>query len=146
MRISWGYKIAAVYLTFIAGISFLVVKANSQHFDLVTENYYEQELKYQDVIDQEKNVSALSAAPRYGTTAGTVQVLLPAEFEGKAWKGHLYLYRPSNAALDLRKDIDGSGRACVWVLPKEPKGSYRLKFSWELNGKKYYDETGLSFP
>ncbi|TCZ74858.1 FixH family protein [Flaviaesturariibacter aridisoli] len=145
MRISWGHKIAAVYITFISGITFLVFKANAQHFDLVTENYYEQELKYQDVIDQQKNVSGLSAAPRYGTTAGTVQVALPAEFEGRQWKGHLYLYRPSSAALDLHKDVPGNGRAFVWVLPKQLEGSYRLKFSWELDGKKFYDESVVSF-
>ncbi|RYY94994.1 MAG: hypothetical protein EOO11_16765 [Chitinophagaceae bacterium] len=145
MRISWGYKIAALYLTFVAGITFLVIKASSQHFDLVTEDYYEQELKFQNVIDEQKAVQALSAAPAYHATTGTVQVLLPAEFEGAAWKGELYLYRPSDARLDLRKSVDGSGRAYVWVLPKTLQGSYLLKFSWEFKGKKYFDEKNLAF-
>ncbi|RYY38659.1 MAG: hypothetical protein EOO08_13705 [Chitinophagaceae bacterium] len=145
MRISWGYKIAAVYLLFVAGILALVFKASSQHFDLVTEDYYEQELKFQNVIDQQNNVSSLSEAPRYNATPGTLQVLLPAEFETQAWKGELYLYRPSDARLDLRKEADGSGRAYVWVLPKTLKGSYKLKFSWEMNGKKYFDEKILYF-
>ena len=41
-----------VYLAFVAGMGFLVFKASNQEFDLVTKDYYEQELKYQQVIDQ----------------------------------------------------------------------------------------------
>ena len=47
-----------LYAVFVAGIVFLVVKASSQKFDLVTKDYYEQELQYQNVIDtfeQQKN-------------------------------------------------------------------------------------------
>ncbi|RYY86436.1 MAG: hypothetical protein EOO15_14455 [Chitinophagaceae bacterium] len=145
MKISWGYKIATVYILFVAGILTLVFKASAQHFDLVTENYYAEELQFQNVIDQQKNVSALSEVPRYHATPGTLQVLLPSEFEGAAWKGDLYLYRPSDARLDIRKEADGSGRAYVWVLPKTLKGTYKLKFAWEFKGKKYYDEKILYF-
>ena len=60
MKLSWGYKITLVYIAFVAGMGFLVFKASSQKFDLVTKDYYEQELKYQQVIDQAANSSRLS--------------------------------------------------------------------------------------
>lgn len=145
MRISWGYKITAVYLLFVAGIVTLVVKASAQHFDLVTEDYYDQELKFQNVIDEQKAVAGLSEPPHYAVTPGSLLVALPAEFEGKTWKGELYLYRPSNAALDLRQPVTGSGRAYAWTLPRPLSGAYRLKFTWELNGKKFYHEQALQF-
>ena len=44
---NWGYKIMLAYVVFIAGILFLVFKSSSQKVELVTENYYEQELKFQ---------------------------------------------------------------------------------------------------
>ena len=50
-----------VYIAFVAGMGFLVLKASSQKFDLVTKDYYDQELKYQQVIDQAANSSRLSA-------------------------------------------------------------------------------------
>ena len=59
MKLSWGYKIAFVYIIFVAGIGFLVFKASSQKFDLVTKDYYDQELKYQEVIDQAANTAML---------------------------------------------------------------------------------------
>ena len=49
---NWGYKILMVYVIFIAGILLLVFKSSSQNQDLVTEDYYEQELKYQQKIDE----------------------------------------------------------------------------------------------
>ena len=63
MKISWGYKIAGAYLLFVAGIMFLVYKANNETYDLVTENYYEEELKFQNVIDKKQRASSLSIVP-----------------------------------------------------------------------------------
>ena len=58
---NWGYKILLVYAVFIAGILFLVYKASSQKMDLVTPDYYEQELKYQSQINATERANALSA-------------------------------------------------------------------------------------
>ena len=77
MRVSWGYKIFFAYTAFAAGILFLAYKASQQNFDLVTENYYEQELKYQDVIDQKSNVALLSEAPKISHTVNSVSLQLP---------------------------------------------------------------------
>ena len=49
---NWGYKILTVYIIFIAGILFLVFKSSNQNQDLVTKDYYEQELKYQQASCQ----------------------------------------------------------------------------------------------
>jgi hypothetical protein len=145
MQISWGYKIAAVYILFVIGIIMLVLKANGAEQELVTSNYYEQELRYQEVIDQKAAVAALSAPPQYNRTSGTLQVVLPSEFEGRSWKGNIYLYRPSDATLDVRKDISVTGRNYTLVLPKAAAGVYTVKFAWELNGKKYFDEKTIRF-
>lgn len=94
MRISWGYKILVFYLSFVVGMLFLVFKANSESFDLVTENYYEAELKYQDVIDQKGAVLELSAPPKITQTVNSVSIQLPKEFAGKNVQGEVYLYCP----------------------------------------------------
>ena len=48
---NWGYKILLVFAVFVAGILFLVYKSSNQKMDLVTTDYYEKELKYQQKID-----------------------------------------------------------------------------------------------
>ena len=60
MKFNWGYKIVLVYCVFVAGILYLVVQSSRQQMDLVTDDYYAQEIKYQEKIDQSKRASALS--------------------------------------------------------------------------------------
>ncbi|MGZ3924896.1 MAG: FixH family protein, partial [Flavisolibacter sp.] len=80
MKISWGHRILFVYLAFVAGILFLVYKANQEKFDLVTPNYYDAELKFQKVIDDRQHVSELSAPPRITHSVNSVGIQLPDEF------------------------------------------------------------------
>ena len=83
MKISWGYKIAGVYLLFVAGILFLVFKANNENYDLVTENYYEEELKFQNVIDQKDRSYSLSALPEINFENGELIIQFPQELAGE---------------------------------------------------------------
>lgn len=145
MRISWGYKIFIAYSLFAVGILFLAYKASRQNFDLVTENYYDAELKYQDVIDQKSNVAVLSEAPRVSHTLKTVSLQLPAEFANKSVRGEMYLYRPSDAGKDIRKNFSTQDGFYQLDLGKDLSGAYELKLSWEAGGKRFYHEKRLFF-
>jgi len=145
MRISWGYKIAAVYVLFVVGIMFLVFKANNQHFDLVTSDYYEQELKYQRVIDDKQNVANLSAPLRLDHTKNSLTVYFPADFTGESISGEAYLYCPSDAKKDRKEKIEISGLEYKWQLPGSLSGLYEIKLSWKANGKSFYHEEKVYF-
>ena len=145
MRISWGYKIAIFYLSFVIGMLFLVYKANSESFDLVTENYYEAELKYQDVINQKSNASALSAAPEITHTINSVSIQLPAEFAGKVVEGEIYLYRPSDATKDIRKNFTTADAFFQLALEEDLSGSYDIKLTWKAGGKEFFQEQKIFF-
>jgi hypothetical protein len=145
MRISWGYKIVIFYLSFVFGILFLVYKANRESFDLVTENYYEAELKYQDVIDQKSNTSSLSAKPRITHTVNSVSIQLPQEFVNKAVEGQIYLYRPSDAAKDFRKNFRTQDGFFQLDLGKDLSGSYDIKLSWQAGNKQFLQEQKIFF-
>jgi hypothetical protein len=145
MRISWGYKIAIFYVSFVMGILFLVYKANSESFDLVTENYYEAELKYQDVIDQKSNASELSAPPSITHSINSVSIRLPREFTGKVVEGEIYLYRPSDAAKDIRKNFTTQDGFYQLGLGKELSGSYDVKLTWKAGGKEFLREQKIFF-
>ena len=60
MKWNWGTGIAITLVLFIGLMSFMVFKSTQQRFDLVSENYYEEELNYQEVIDQKRNSSNVS--------------------------------------------------------------------------------------
>lgn len=140
MKISWAYKILVVYLLFVAGIMFLVFKANGERYDLVTENYYEAEVKYQDVIDQKQRVAALSAPPGFEYNGRQLRIQFPPDFNGKILQGELYLYRPSDAKKDFRQSFTVSDNQYTIELPPTVSGMYDIKLSWQAGGQTYFLE------
>lgn len=140
MKISWAYKILIVYLLFVGGIMFLVFKANGEHYDLVTDNYYEAEVKYQDVIDQKQRVAELSAPPDIVYEGRQLNIQFPSDFTGKIVQGELYLYRPSDATKDFRQSFTVSDNQYTLQLPPTVSGLYDIKLSWQAGGQTYYME------
>ena len=145
MKISWGYKILFVYLSFVLGIIFLVYKASQEKFDLVTPNYYEAELKFQDVINDKQRVAELSAPPKIAHSVNSVRIQFPGEFLDKLVDGELYLYRPSDASKDFRKKFTTHRNFVEITLDKNFSGSYGVKLSWQANGKTFYNEQRIFF-
>jgi hypothetical protein len=145
MKLSWGYKIMFVYIAFVAGMGFLVLKASSQKFDLVTNDYYDQELKYQQVIDQAANSSRLSAPVIIERNEGELRIKFPEEMKNKKKLGDFYLYYAADAKRDFRKSFELGENELVQALPVGMKGMYELKLSWEAEGVKYYFEQKLFF-
>jgi len=90
---NWGYKIFIVYGVFVAGILFMVVKSSSQQMDLVTTDYYEKELKYQDKIDEAARTNALSENIRYEIKDQHIILFFPKDFSGKKITGKAGFYR-----------------------------------------------------
>ena len=140
MKLSWGYKITFVYIAFVAGIGVLVFKASNQKFDLVTKDYYDQELKYQQVIDQAANASKLSAPVTIERKEGELKINFPDEMKNKKKLVDFYLYYAADAKKDFRKSFELSENELTQALPAGMKGMYELKLSWESGGIKYYSE------
>ena len=145
MKLSWGYKIMFVYIAFVIGMGFLVYKASSQKFDLVTKDYYNQELKYQQVIDQAANSSKLSAPVTVERNEGELKISFPSEMQGKKKLVDFYLYYAADAKKDFRKSFELNENELTQAFPVGMKGMYELKLSWEAEGVKYYFEQKLFF-
>lgn len=145
MKLSWGYKITFVYVIFVAGIGLLVFKASREKFDLVTKDYYDEELKYQQVIDQAANTAKLSTPLIVEKSASELSISFPTEMKNKKKIIDFYLYYPADAKRDFRKSIKLDDNAFTQSLPAAMKGKYELKLSWEVDGVKYYFEKKLFF-
>ena len=145
MKLSWGYKIAIAYIAFVSGMGILVFKAGSQKFDLVTKDYYDQELKYQNILDQSANTAKLSSPPVVQSTATELKIHFPTEMKGKQKSVDFYLYYPADAKRDLRKSITIGENELIQPLPEAMRGSYELKLSWAVEGVRYYFEKKLFF-
>ena len=134
-----------VYIAFVAGMGFLVFKASTQKFDLVTKDYYEQELKYQQVIDQSANSSRLSAPVTIERKEGELTISFPDEMKNIKKRIDFYLYYAADAKKDFRKSFVINENKLAQALPIGMKGMYELKLLWEAEGVKYYFEKKLFF-
>jgi nitrogen fixation protein FixH len=145
MKISWGYKILFVYLAFVIGILFMVYKASREKFDLVTPDYYDAELKFQNVIDDKQRTAELSAPPKITHSVNAVSIQLSDEFLNKDVKGELFLYRPSDASKDVKRSFNTNKSFVEIPLDKELSGAYEIKLSWKASGKTFYNEQRIFF-
>lgn len=140
---NWGYKILFVYIFFVAGIIVLVAKSSMQNQDLVTKDYYEQELKYQDKIDQTERANALSSLVKYEVREHDIMINFPQEMKNTDLKAHILLYCTADKNKDIEKNISTRDGIILMPFAAGNKGLHELKISWTANNTEYYYEHKL---
>lgn len=134
----FGHKIFLTFIAFAVMMGVLVYKSFQTDFELVSKNYYQEELEYQKVIDANQNREALQTPVRIERTAELVRVVLPAEMNDKELAGAIYFYCPANGKQDRSFPI----QAVTTDIPLQQlvKGGYVVKTSWTADGKSYHQE------
>lgn len=138
----WGKGILLTIIAFVGFIMTLVViSVRQDDIHLVTENYYEKEIKYQDQIEREKSAAELDREVLiFDSQSKSMLLDLPV-----GAKGNLQLFRPSDARLDqeLELDITQEGKTTV-PLEKLKSGYWRIQLTWTENGVEFYEEKKIS--
>ena len=142
MKFNWGYKILFVYLSFAGGILYLVYRTSLENRDLVSDNYYEEELAYQKVIDQSAKTAKLSASVEVEVDAlkNALQIKLPPEFSNSNTIGKWDLYFAADRKMDIEGTINTNNGNQHIQLPSDRSGNYTFKLEWEAEGQSYYFE------
>ena len=139
----WPLGILLAFALFILGTAGLIVLASSQRSDLVSDNYYEQEIKYQTRIDSLDRARKLgsSASVAYEARNRCIVISLPGEHASRPVTGQVLLYRPSAAGLDrqfkLEPGANGTQRLEVGDLPG---GLWKVLITWRVEGQEYFLE------
>ena len=137
----WPLGIITTLVVFFAGTVGLIVMACSQKVDLVSADYYENELKFQGRIDQvERTRSAVTqASVAYDAALKCITISLPADQARRDISGHIDLYRPSAAGMDrtvkLAPDAHGVQRLDAAGLAP---GLWKVRVSWTVEKQDYY--------
>ncbi|MBD3627774.1 FixH family protein [Cyclobacterium sp.] len=135
---NWGNGIVLVFVVFVAIMATMVTICMKQDdLHLVTENYYEEEIKYQEHIDKLSNSLASSkAAMSFDARAKMLDLNLPV-----GAKGELHLFRPSDARMDKKIDVNIKDTEVNTVdLNSLSPGYWRVKLSWESDGVGFFEE------
>ena len=84
MKINWGTGIVIAFIAFISFIMYFVISMNTNSkydHDLVTEDYYKQELEFQNEIDKESNSKHLVENISWKKTTDGIHIIFPASLK-----------------------------------------------------------------
>ena len=141
IKISWGTGIVIAFVIFMGGTISTAVYLMNQDVNLVAENYYDQEINYQQHIDRMERTNQLQKKQIISFDGAIVRINIPNSVLSERLSGEIYFYRPSDSNSDIKIPLvpDSSG---VHVIPVESleKGYWKIKVNWLSNGKDYFSE------
>jgi hypothetical protein len=142
MKLNWGFGIFAFYTAFVVFILFLVFRSSQEQVDLVTEDYYEQELDYQNIIRKKNNALALDPGLTY--TINKMEIALSFPSDQSLIAGDIKIYRASNKNFDkdFKIELDSENKMEL-NLDQSPLGLYKMMVSWEANDVGYFVEKDI---
>jgi nitrogen fixation protein FixH len=148
MKLNWGAGIVIAIIAFIGFIMFFVVRMSTDKqydHELVVEDYYQQELQYQDEIDKVKNARSLSKEVSCLKTEEGLLISFPTEIDENKIKGKVFLSRPSNKQLDFEIPISLSNHNLLIPDNRLLDGRWNIKIEWRENQLDYVYKTALSY-
>ncbi len=148
MKINWGTGIVLSFIGFISFIMFFVVRMNTDdraNHDLVTEEYYKQELSFQKEIDAEKEANALPTQLQLKRIEEGLQIRFPKEMDPTKIDGIVSLYRPSNKHLDFDLPISLSNAHLLIPDKRLLDGRWDITIRWTYDGKNYLVKKSMTY-
>jgi nitrogen fixation protein FixH len=143
---NWGHKITISLGVFMAMTLVMVyIAVKQKDITLVSENYYEDELAYQQIIDKMENVRdwehqiKLSIQP----TEKMLNITYP---ENVSMKGHIRFFRPSDEHQDFKMSMQPELGTQAVALKGRSKGLWKVMMEWESEGKTFYQEEKIILP
>ena len=137
---NFGKWIVVSFILFAIFIGTLVTVCVREDVNLVSKDYYKEELAYQDQIDRLNNTAKLQQKPVVkiiGNNMLQVDFMQTEEIQN----GELKLFCPSNPKMDknFKLNISNEGSQLI-ELSGLQRGMYKAKLSWTMNSKKFYLE------
>ena len=143
----WPLGIIAAFVLLFAGIAVVIVIAATHRDTLVSENYYENELKFQGQIDSATRAKTAGATLAYEAVTGRIVVFIPVAQLAANFSGKISLYRPSASELDrqilLAPGLDGTQ---TLKISDFTPGPWLARVAWKSGGQDFYLETKFVAP
>lgn len=136
---NFGNWIVVAFALFAIFIGTLVTICIKQDIGLVSKNYYNDELKYQDQIGRIDNTNKLRVKPTIVKVDNSVQVQF--DSQSKIQNGELKLFCPSDPKMDKAFSLSSSGgNTQLFDIKSLHGGMYKARLLWSMDGKEYFYE------
>lgn len=133
-----GITIALVaFVIFILSFVFKVTFLDEYNHHLVSEDYYKDELNYQQEIDKLENAAELKTNIVLEKAAEGLKIIFPSEFEPSDISGQIQFQRLSNSKIDFKLPINLDSNSLLISDEKLVEGKWNVKIYWKVNDKEY---------
>lgn len=142
---NWGKGIAIFYSLFAATMIFAVIRSTQYDNSLVSDQYYQDDIAYQQQYNRIKNSQELEVplAVQYDKESERLTLTFPPDMP--AVTGTIYLFCPSSSEEDVKIPIaleEESNRQNL-SLNGLKKGLWKVKIQWRDGNREFYDEKTL---
>lgn len=147
-KISWPTGIIIAMSAFIIFILSFVYKATFMpQYDhhLVSEDYYKDELNYQQEIDKLNKAATLKEDVTLTKVAEGLLIKFPAEFDAEKITGTISFQRPSNDKIDFELPIKLTTADYLIADDNLVQGIWNVKIEWVINGTTYLFKEKLMY-
>ncbi len=140
MKLNWGTAVVIAMISFMVFILTFVYRSavmDEYQHELVSEDYYGDELHYQEEIDKLNNASTLEVDLTLIRTADGLILRFPEGLQPDNISGSIYLQRPSNKRLDLRMPIEIIENDLLIPDENLASGKYLVIVDWKYEDSEY---------
>ncbi|WP_109829880.1 FixH family protein [Reichenbachiella versicolor] len=142
---NWGKSVTLAFVLFAGLIITMVTLCMKQDVNLVANNYYEEELAYQDQIDRINNYTRLAEKPAIIQNGSMISLQFPVSVITQLDKGKIHFFRPSEGNIDKTFSLKFNEEGIQAFDLKDTKhGLWKTKLTWVSNsGVEYYYEQSI---
>ncbi|MGN7785337.1 FixH family protein [Niabella sp. 22666] len=142
---NWGNRVIIILILFVAGFISMVYISMRQTNEVVDANYYEREMKYQQVIDGKKNLLSLYDSVSIKNDGGVIKIAFPPSTVARLDSGSIQFMKLSNSKDDKFIPMSDS-KADLYQVPLSyiARGFYKIRVEWSNDGKPYYHEQNFN--
>ena len=145
MKFNWGTGAFMLFGGFAIFMTCLAIFASMQSNELVTDDYYEKELEFEEVQKKQERTSQLSEQLLWKIEEGEFIVDFPNEITTEI-SGTITFFKPSSQKDDKSIEFKTTLGNYKIDLAAYSSGMYKVKIDWESSGVEYYNEGEIVIP
>ena len=128
MNLNWGKGIFITIVLFVIIVFIMVGISITRNVDLVANNYYEKEIKYQEQIDLLKKSNTLKENAKIDFDGTNVNISFPKNMDINSLKGTVNFYRPSDSEKDFNMPVNADANGTMKIgYEKFSKGLWKVQ-------------------
>lgn len=140
IKINWGTGIVIAMILFMAFILQYVYRAvtyDKYNYELVSKDYYKDELYYQKEIDKLNNANQLEQNIHLEHNGHGYVIHFPKNMDFSKISGIVYFQRPSDKSLDFQQNILLNDSKLLVTHTNLVEGKWKIKIDWKYGDEEY---------